>query len=366
MQKCDTGQVAVTSYATSGAVHIAYQAMGGGPALVYVPGWLSHLELELELPPARRFYEELARFCRLMRFDKRGTGMSDGEVPEVSLEDRVDDIAAVMDATGSERASLFGYSEGGAMAAVFAALHPERVDKLILFASHAGKVTGSADFPCGYESDGLVAFMRSVVEHRWGEGASLEWLSPSTFSSPRDAARARAWMARFERMAASPGAARAHFEFNMRNDARALLPRIAAPTLVLHRRGDRFVPVCNAEHLAANIPNAKLVLLDGEDHPPYAGDAGHIVDEVAMFLTGSPHTWSHRPWRARPAAGLDALTPAEHRVAEAVAEGLTNPQIASALHLSRHTVESHLKRIYAKLDVTRVELAALVLRDQQP
>jgi pimeloyl-ACP methyl ester carboxylesterase/DNA-binding CsgD family transcriptional regulator len=355
--------VAETKYAKAGVVHIAYQAMGDGPALVYVPGWLSHLELELELAPARRFYEELARFCCLIRFDKRGTGMSDGEVPGVSLQDRVADIAAVMDATGNDRASLFGYSEGGAMAAAFAARHPERVDKLILFGSHAGKVTGSPDFPCGYESDDVVAFMRSVVEHRWGEGASLEWLSPSTWSSPRHAAGARAWMAKFERTAASPGAARAHFEFNMLNDVRPLLARITAPTLILHRRGDQFVPVCNAEYLAENIADARLLIVDGEDHSPYVGDAVRIVDEVSMFLTGSPSTASHRPWPT--GAGVDALTPAEYRVAEAVAEGLTNPQIASALHLSRHTVESHLKRIYAKLGVSRVELAALVLRGQQ-
>jgi pimeloyl-ACP methyl ester carboxylesterase/DNA-binding CsgD family transcriptional regulator len=300
-----------TRYAKSGDVHVAFQVSGSGPDLVYVPGWVSHLELEMENVLSRRFYEALASFRRLIRFDKRGTGMSDRDISGVSLEDRIEDIAAVMDAAGSERASLFGLSEGGTMAAVFAARYPERVERLVLFASHAGKVTGSP----------------------------------------------------FERMAATPGAALEHFEFNLGNDSRAALGDIAAPTLILHRSGDYFVPLCNAEYLAASIRDATLIVLDGDDHVPYVGDAATVLDEVERFLSG---VVTHRLASSSPAAvGSDRLanlTAAEYRIAEAVADGLTNPQIAASLHLSRHTVESHLKRIYAKLAVTRVELAALVAR----
>ena len=326
--------------------------------MVYVPGWLSHLELDLENVPARHFFEDLASFTRLIRFDKRGTGMSDREEPSVSLEDRVADIGAVMDAVGAERASLFGYSEGGAMAMVFAAMYPERVDKLILFASHAGKVTGSPDFPCGYESHEVIERMRFMVQHQWGEGATIEVLAPS-MASHRMARQAREWMARYERTAATPGAALAHFEFNMHNDARRFLPAVVAPTLVLHRRGDPLVPVCNAECLASAIPNAKLVIVDGDDHAPFVGDAARVVEEVASFL-GQSWSSSRAGSSAISTDDLGALTPAEFRVAEAVAAGLTNPQIAETLNLSRHTVESHLKRIYAKLGITRVELATRV------
>ena len=351
----------LTRYARSGEVHVAYQAFGSGPDLVYVPGWVSHLELEMENVLSRRFYEALASFTRLIRFDKRGTGMSDRELQSLTLEDRIEDIAAVMDAVGSERASLFGLSEGGTMGMVFAARYPERVERLILFASHAGKVTGSSDFPCGYEADPAIAWMHEVVRARWGDGLSLEHLAPSMWRHRRRP-QAQEWMARYERMAATPGAALAHLEFNMGNDSRSVLPNVAAPTLVLHRAGDYFVPLCNAEFLATSIPDSKLVVLDGDDHVPYVGDTGRVVDEIESFLTG---TVTHRlstPTSAITSDRLGTLTPAEYRIAEAVAEGLSNPEIAAALHLSRHTVESHLKRIYLKLGVNRIELAALVGR----
>ena len=351
-----------TRYAKSGDVHVAFQVSGSGPDLVYVPGWVSHLELEMENVLSRRFYDALASFRRLIRFDKRGTGMSDRDISGVSLEDRIEDIAAVMDAAGSERASLFGLSEGGTMAAVFAARYPERVQRLVLFASHAGKVTGSPDFPCGYETEGGIAWMHDVVQTEWGQGLSLERLAPSMWRH-RQRAQAQAWMARFERMAATPGAALEHFEFNLGNDSRAALGDIAAQTLILHRSGDYFVPLCNAEYLAASIRDATLIVLDGDDHVPYVGDAATVLDEVERFLSG---VVTHRLASSSPAAvGSDRLanlTAAEYRIAEAVADGLTNPQIAASLHLSRHTVESHLKRIYAKLAVTRVQLAALIAR----
>lgn len=350
-----------TRYARSGECHIAYQVMGDGPVdLVYVPGWVSHLELELENGLSRRFYEALASFTRLIRFDKRGSGMSDRALGSMSLEQRMDDIRAVLDAADVKRASLFGFSEGGTLAAMFAAEYPERVDKLVLFASHAGKVTGSPDFPCGYEAEPRIRWIEEVIETRWGAGDSLEHLAPTLWRH-RQADRARARMARFERMAATPGAALALFRANIGNDARPVMPRVEAPTLVLHRAGDRFVPICNGEYLAATIPDAHLVVVEGDDHLPYVGDSMAVVREVEQFLVGT----RHHADRIRRQAGvvgdpLNSLTPAESRVAECIAKGMSNPAIANALHLSRHTVESHLKRIYTKLGVNRIQLAEIV------
>ncbi len=355
------GAVPETRYARSGDVHIAFQVMGEGPAdLIYIPGWISHLELELENGMSRRFYEALASFTRLVRFDKRGTGMSDRAMTAMSLEQRMDDIRAVQDAAGLERSSLFGYSEGGTMAAMYAARYPERVDKLVLFASHAGKVTGSPDFPCGYQAEPRIRWLEDVIETRWGSGDSLEHLAPTLWHH-RQADRARAGMARFERMAATPGAALALFRVNVGNDARSVMPQVRAPTLVLHRAGDRFVPLCNGEHLASAIPNAQLVIVDGDDHLPYVGDVASVVDEVERFLVGSAsHAAALRGHSDSANDPLTLLTAAELRVAECVAQGMANPQIADALHLSRHTVESHLKRIYTKLSVNRLQLAGIV------
>jgi pimeloyl-ACP methyl ester carboxylesterase/DNA-binding CsgD family transcriptional regulator len=350
-----------TRYAHSGEHHIAFQVMGEGPVdLVYIPGWVSHLEQELENGMSRRFYETLASFTRLIRFDKRGTGMSDRVMEAMSLDQRMDDIRAVLDAVGVERAALFGFSEGGTMAAMFAARHPQRVAKLVLFASHAGKVTGSPDFPCGYEAEPKIRWLEDIIENRWGTGDSLEHLAPSLWRH-RQADRARHGMARFERMAATPGAALALFRSNIGNDARSVLPEVEAPTLVLHRRGDRFVPLCNGEHLAAAIPNARLVVVDGDDHLPYVGDVAAVVREVESFLVGTTRHSDGLQRQMNPSRDpLTMLTAAELRVAECVARGMSNPEIAQALSISRHTVESHLKRIYSKLGVSRLQLVSIV------
>ncbi|MDT5007530.1 MAG: hypothetical protein QOJ24_4706 [Mycobacterium sp.] len=350
-----------TQYARSGEIHIAYQVMGDGPAdLVFIPGWVSHLELEMEMVLPRRFYEALASFTRLIRFDKRGTGMSDRVMGAMSLNERIDDIRAVLDSAGVERASLLGFSEGGTMAAVFAARHPDRVEKLVLLGSHAGKVSGSADFLCGYEVEARIRWITEVVETRWGTGDSLEHLAPSLWRH-RQSDRARAAQARFERTAATPGAALAHLRFNLGNDARSVMPDVSAPTLVLHRAGDHFVPLCNGEHLASAIPDAHLIVVDGDDHLPYVGDVAAVVEEIERFLVGTTsHAESLRGHRRAASDPLTLLTVAELRVAECVAQGMANPAIADALHLSRHTVESHLKRIYTKFGVTRLQLASVV------
>ena len=195
-----------------------FRSWATGPPLVYVPGWVSHLEIELENGLSRRFYQALATFTRLIRFDKRGTGMSDRRSGRCRWNSAWTTFAQCW-TRRAQRTSLFGYSEGGTMAAMFAAKYPERVDKLVLFASHAGKVTGSTDFPCGYEAEPKIRWIEQVIETRWGTGDSLEHLAPTLWRH-RQTDRARAGMARFERMAATPGAALSLFRANIGNDAR--------------------------------------------------------------------------------------------------------------------------------------------------
>jgi DNA-binding CsgD family transcriptional regulator len=248
------------------------------------------------------------------------------------------------------------------MAAMFAGRYPRRVEKLVLLGSHAGKVSGSPDFQCGYEVEPTIRKIEEIVENRWGFGETLEYFAPTLWRH-RQVDRAKAGHARFERMAATPAAALAHLRFIMANDARSALAEVAAPTLVLHRFGDRIVPLCNGEYLASAIGNAHLIVVDGEDHLPYVGDVASIVDEVERFVVGTTSHSAGLRGRSQSAADpLTLLTAAEMRVAECVAQGMPNPEIGDALQLSRHTVESHLKRIYAKLGVNRLQLASIVSR----
>lgn len=272
-----------TRYAKSGDVHIAYQVIGEGPFdLIFVPGWISHVELQWEERAVAWFLERLASFSRLIVFDKRGTGLSDRvadrDLP--SLEQRMDDVRAVMDAAGSARASLFGYSEGGPMAALFAATYPERTSSLVMYGSYARWVRAD-DYPWAMSRADHEAAM-IPFEQRWGSPVGFKVFAPSIAQD--EAARA-AW-SRFLRASASPGAAINLYRMNIEIDIRQVLPSIRVPTLVLHRSGDRLVDVGNGRYLAEHIPNARYVELPGEDHLYFVGDAERIEAEVQEFLTG--------------------------------------------------------------------------------
>jgi pimeloyl-ACP methyl ester carboxylesterase len=265
-------------YAKSGDVNIAYQVTGAGPLdLVLVPGFWSHLELDWEEPRSAHFLERLGVFVRLIRFDKRGTGLSDRPSGRFDLETRMDDVRAVMDAAESERASLFGYADGGAMSVLFSATYPARISALILFGTFAKRVR-SEDYPWAPTLDERAARARELSEV-WGQGPDLRRMSPSA-----DEAMARWWAAR-ARAALSPAAARALSEMNSQIDVRDALPVIRVPTLVLHRTDDRAVRVEEGRYVAAHIPGARFVELPGADHAPWI-DADQIVDEVEEFLTG--------------------------------------------------------------------------------
>jgi class 3 adenylate cyclase len=271
-----------TRYARSpDGVHIAYQVVGDRPLdLVYVPGWVSHVEYVWEEPGYARFLGRLAAFSRLIIFDKRGTGMSDRDTGYPTLEERMDDVRAVMDAVGSERAAVFGTSEGGNMSLLFAATHPERTIGLVTFGIFAKRVA-SDDYPWAPTPEERQRWYESL-EREWGGPAELRALAPSVADDPRFAR----WWATYLRMGASPQAALQLGKTNTEIDVRDVLPTIKVPTLLLHRTGDRDVNIEEARYIADRIPGARLVELPGEDHLAFVGDQDAVLDEVEEFLTG--------------------------------------------------------------------------------
>jgi class 3 adenylate cyclase len=217
----------------------------------------------------------------LILFDKRGTGLSDPVAGPATLEERVEDLTAVLDAAGSERAAVFGISEGGAMAMLFAAQHPQRTRALVLYGAFP-RLTRTPDFPAGLDEAAMTSLFDGLVDH-WGEGFALGAWAPSR----RGDTLLRAWWAALQRVGASPGMARGLFSLYPHIDVRAVLDTIRVPTLVLHRRGDRLVPLGIARYLAEHIPDARLVELDGDDHLFFVGDTETPLAEIEEFLTGT-------------------------------------------------------------------------------
>lgn len=272
-----------TSYAKSGDISIAYQVIGDGPLdLVVVPGFISHLDLQWDVVGYADWIERLTRFARVIVFDKRGTGLSDRDVGDSTLDERMDDLRAVLDAVGSERAALFGLSEGGALAMLFAAAHPERVHGLVLFATLA-HARAAPDYPGGARQEHVVHSVLDMIPDHWGEGATLELIAPDFVGNPL----AREFMGRFERAAASPRAARMNLGWCLELDVRPIARALRVPTLVMHREGDRIVRVECGRWLADNIPDARYVERPGNQHQPWHGDFGEEIDEIQHFLTGS-------------------------------------------------------------------------------
>jgi pimeloyl-ACP methyl ester carboxylesterase len=267
-----------TRYVTSGEVFVAYQISGqSAPDLLFAPGFVSHLEQAWENPDGARFLHSLGAFSRLIRFDKRGTGLSDRSVGIPHLDERIDDIRAVLDAAGSKRAFLFGISEGGPMSILFAATYPDRVAGLILFGTYACAVGASVP------QDDLAAAERAVRES-WGTGKSLPGFAPSIAGDPA----AVQYFAKSERLSASPSDVINLLRMNREIDVRHILPAIRVPTLVVHRRDDVRVRSLAGRELAAGIANARYVELAGNDHIPWVQDQGLIVEEVRQFMGGAP------------------------------------------------------------------------------
>jgi class 3 adenylate cyclase len=272
-------------YAESGDVHVAYQVVGDehlGLDLVLVQGFASHLDLEWEYPPVARFFRGLASFSRLIRFDKRGLGLSDRNVAPVPLEERMDDVRAVMDAVGSERAVLMGFSEGVPMSILFAATYPERVEALVLYGGMA-RATEAPDYPWGPSPEGFAEATRDLVMPIVYSGGDIDAWAPSLDEDPA----AQEWLGRYRRAAMSPDGIEAVIAMFLDTDVRHVLPTLHVPTLVLHRHGDRVVNWRASKWMAEQIPGARRVELPGQDHFPWAGDSDAIVEEVRAFLTGT-------------------------------------------------------------------------------
>jgi class 3 adenylate cyclase len=253
----------------------------GDVDLILVPQWLSNIEQYWEHPAAAYFLRRLGSFSRLILFDKRGSGLSDAAPPMQTLEERMDDVLAVMDAVGSERAVLFGASEGAPMAALFAATYPDRCQSLVLYGAYA-RWLQTPDYPEGRPREIADLYGQYWIDG-WGSGVSLRVLSPTLAGDERF----RQWWARFERYSVRPGMVKPIIETIKATDVRALLPAIRVPTLIIHRRGDRLIDVANGRYLAAHIDGARYVELPGEDHIYFAGAPDAILDEVEEFVTGS-------------------------------------------------------------------------------
>ena len=270
-----------THYARSGDVHIAYQVVGNGPRdIVFVFGFMSHLDLMWENPRWAHVFGRLSSFARLILFDKRGTGLSDriGAMP--TLEERMDDVRAVMDAVASKQAGLIGFSEGGPLSILFAATYPQRTSALVLYGSYARR-QWAPDCPWGRTAEQLDEMLELIAE-KWGQGDNLA----RYFAPNRVNADLKQLLGRFERAAASPGAAMSLVRMNAAIDVRHLLPSITVPTLVLHRVGDPMIVVEHGRDLSARINGARYVELAGADHLIQEGDSDAILDEIEIFLTG--------------------------------------------------------------------------------
>jgi pimeloyl-ACP methyl ester carboxylesterase len=272
-----------TQYARSGDLSIAYQVFGDGPVdLVYVPGWVSNVELIWEEPYLSRFFRRLSSFARVITFDKRGTGLSDPVSAEnlPDLETRMDDLRAVMDEVGSQSATLFGHSEGGAMCMLFAAVYPDRTDRLILTGSGAKRIRAD-DYPWAPTAEERSAAVRETKQN-WGGTEDLRSAAPSRADDPAF----QKWWGRYKRLSASPLAAATLSAMNSQVDVRSVLGSITAPTLLLYRQDDHGVSVEEGEYIAERIERARLKVLPGGDHLFWAGDTELMLEEIEEFVTG--------------------------------------------------------------------------------
>ncbi len=273
----------VTHYTRSDDASIAFQVVGEGKLdLVFMTGWISQIEQLWESPALRRLLERLSIFSRLILFDRRGTGLSDSAGQPCTLEQEARDALAVLDAAGSERAALFTYGLGGPVGALLAAEHPRRVGALIMYASVA-RTTWAPDYDWAMTADERAAWTEQTVAS-WGEvgGPAIPVLAPSIGDDPSFAA----WFARLQRLAASPSEARLLLNAGAELDVRDVLPRIAVPTLVMHRAEDIAWDPRHSRYLAEQIDGARYVELDGADSLPFVGDSDAIVEEIEEFLTG--------------------------------------------------------------------------------
>jgi class 3 adenylate cyclase len=272
-----------TRYARSGDVHIAYQVFGSGPIdLVLIPGYITHVELAWEHEPAARVLERLGSFARVITFDRRGSGLSDRVAEAPTLEERMDDVRAVMDAASCERAALLGISEGVTMGILFAATYPDRAQALVCTGGMA-RSTYAEDYPWASPAEALYESAIELMGPTWGDGSMVEIAAPSHADNPAT----RAFLAKMQRATASPGMIGELVQMFIDLDVRDIVPTVQVPALVLHRTRDRLVNIGNGRWLAEHLPNARLVEFDGDDHVFWYEGTEEWLGEIEEFLTGS-------------------------------------------------------------------------------
>jgi len=328
-------------------VTLAYDVVGDGePPLLFMPAWASHLSYDWETPEIRRFYRRLAQRRAVVRYDKRGTGLSARSVgPDAyRIETQVADALAVLDAAGIERTAVWCWSNSSPTGIALAAHHPDRVSHLIVYGGYA-RAARAEDYPSGRPPQDQQALL-AVVDAEWGLASRMlaDFMIPEA-----DQARV-AWFVQYQRAATTPEVAKGYLEYAYRSDVRSLLPTIATPTLVLHRRNDHVVAAAHGHYLAEHVPGAQLRVLDGEHHLPYFGDPDAVVAAVDGFLAaaGEPD---------------EPLTSRELEVLRLLADGRSNRQIAAQLTVSPATVARHVANIFRKLGVnTRASAAAWAFR----
>jgi pimeloyl-ACP methyl ester carboxylesterase/DNA-binding CsgD family transcriptional regulator len=340
-----TAENQVVQHSQVGDRTVAWSSVGSGTPLVIGGWWASHLALNWEDPAFQKFVRDLARRHTVIRYDRPGTGLSDHDgPPPSSLDEERAALAGLLEAIEHPRVALLGASAGSAVAAAYAAQHPERVERLVLYGSYA---RGANIAPPSARE-----LMVSIVENQWGLGARVL----ADVFLPNASAKEREEFARFQRRSASPEAASQALRAVYALDSTAYLSRVRVPTLVLHRRDDRAIPFALGREVADTVPGATFVELDGEDHFPWLGDSLAVVDAIERFLGGLPQ---RSPAERHTAA---ALTAREREVLALVAEGLTDAQIADRLVLSAHTVHRHVANARTKLGVpSRAAAAAWVL-----
>jgi pimeloyl-ACP methyl ester carboxylesterase/DNA-binding CsgD family transcriptional regulator len=322
---------------TPDGVEVAYATAGAGPPLLFVGGWLSHLELSWALPAERRFLESLARGRTLLRYDRPGCGLSERISVAPSVDGEVDVVRAVLDAAGVERADVVASSLGVPLMIEWAARYPEQVDRLALYGGWAR----GADLGTPEVRDHVVG----IVAAHWGLGADVL----TDIFAPDASAGTRAALSAYQREASSPERAAALLRLCYAVDVTASLERVAAPTLVLHREQDRAAPLAQARLIADGIAEARLEVLAGRSHLPYAGDSALLVRTLRPFLGLPPGTTAEQPF----------LTRRQQEVASLVAEGFTNREIGRRLHIDERSAEGHLERIRLRLGVrSRAQVAA--------
>jgi pimeloyl-ACP methyl ester carboxylesterase/DNA-binding CsgD family transcriptional regulator len=352
-----------TEYARSGEYYLAYQIFGNGPqTLLFIGGFISNLELMWEEPGVAQFLRNLSKFTRVIMFDKRGVGLSDRVGSSPTPEETMEDILVIMNTVECELAAIMSVSEGGPVAIMFAATYPNRTSHLILYGTMS-KWVRSYDYPWALSRSQYDQWLQYMIDN-WGTPVSLRTFAPSRADEPDF----RSWWSKLLRQSTSPGSVKEVLEALRDIDVRPVLSHVNVPALVLHRTGDKAIPLAGGRFLAQQLPEATFVELNGKDHWWWVGDADAVIREIEQFLShtaSQTHTASQQfEGNAATLPMVESLTEREMDILKLLAVGYTNQQIADELFLTLGTVKTYTSHIYGKLNVPNRTQAITAARKQ--